>query len=107
MQTQLSKIGSTPRGTAPLMQRSVSSNQIQKGLASSARGKQALSAAARRKAARAQAKAGKDPLAAMLDGSASFVDDGGDMMGTGMMMNTKSKPSVVDRRTTPRRDNIV
>ena len=43
----------------------------------------------------------------MLDGSASFVDDGGDMMGTGMMMNTKSKPSVVDRRTTPRRDNIV
>lgn len=117
MQTQLSKIGSTPRDTTPIMQRSASSNQIAKAaIASSARGKQALSSISnKRKAARRAAKNANDPLSSMLDGSSlldmeaaddAFAMGGGGangMMGTGgEMMQTKSKPSIVDRRTTPR-----
>jgi hypothetical protein len=98
MATQLSKIGATPRDTNPSMSRSPSMNNMLKaqaggGLNASARGKQELSQTSKRKAARAASKA-NNPLGSMFETAPA---------GGGMMATTGSvKPSLVDRRTTPR-----
>ena len=100
MSTQLSKIGSTPRGTNPSMSRSPSMKNMLKtqmggGLNASARGKQELSQTSKRKAARAANKAKNNPLTSMFETAP--------VGGSSMMSTTGSiKPTVVDRRTTPR-----